>query len=62
MEEFTTPPERSILADRELLERITRWHATATHPLVRAAYEADMKYLQGQIDQYEQSFFLAHGI
>lgn len=55
-------PERSILADREALERTRLAYAKAEHPLVKAALEADMRYLSGLIDRYEAQFFDLHGL
>lgn len=57
-----TNPERSILADRELLDRIEKLAEAAEHPLVKRAYEADIRYLRRLVNTYERVFFNLHGI
>lgn len=57
-----THPERAILADREALAAAERQVEAAEHPHVKAAAEADVRYLRGLIDRYEKQFFICHGI
>jgi hypothetical protein len=55
-------PERGILADRETLARVKKLVNSADHPLARAAYEPDIRYLRGLIETYERAYFIAHGL
>lgn len=55
-------PERAILADRDLLTRVERWAKEADHPLAKAAYEADVRYLRKLVDHYERVYFDIHGL
>jgi hypothetical protein len=55
-------PEAGILADRQALARAEQAAAEATHPLAKAAHEADARYLRSLVDKFEASFFIAHGL
>jgi hypothetical protein len=56
-------PERGILADRELLNRVNkRLGELDLHPLARRAYEADARYLHENIDRYEKVFAIVHDL